>query len=242
MTPSTDDKPVPPPADDKPVPMPASADAALPTDAASAQPPANDKPFRYNDTKWRHIKVSLAHIKVDADAAMVQRGKEQSPLRAELERLAEKYLNDLDRAARVGRIPTALEFVGVVEAQRAEITAVRDMFRPHVFGVAYLFGETRSAQIYDMLAAAETDARVGAERVLHGSEQETLRYEGKRDNAGKPELDDYLQRLAEVWDRLSGASSKPMYRNRFVHACAAPVVDKLTVKDVRYFLKKASRS
>jgi hypothetical protein len=78
------------------------------------------------------------------------------------------------------------------------------------------------------------------ERVYHGSEDRTLRCEGAQHNASKPELRNYLLRLAKVWDELVvGKSAAPRLRNSFVWVCAVVCVTpetKITKRGVRGFL------
>jgi hypothetical protein len=188
------------------------------------------EPFHYNAVKWTKIKQSLAVIGVDADTATVLDGKAQCSLQAKLGWLAQRY-----RSHAQVKIPTARRFVDEITAQRDKIAAVRDLFAPQCW-VAFVIGDARAAEIHRLLTTVETKLQGEVKKVFRtAAYDEVVRHEGRQHNAGKPALRDYLLRLAKVWHKLAGESGEPRHRNRFVHACAAPVAD-VTVKNVRDFL------
>jgi hypothetical protein len=192
------------------------------------------EPFHYEDVKWRKVRQSLAGIGVDADTATVLDGKARCSLQTELERLAQQYCTHAQ-----GRIPTARQFADEIAAQRDKIATVRDLFAPKSW-VAYLIGDARAAELHRLLTTVETELQREVKKVFRtAAYAEVLRYEGKRGNAGKPVLRDYLLRLAKVWHELAGESGGPRHRNHFVLAAAAPVASvkaNVTIKTVRDFL------
>jgi hypothetical protein len=198
--------------------------------------------------KWRKIKQSLDRIGVDADTATVRKGKikwageelvplnkRQCALREELERLTQQY-----QAMTQIRTPTAHQLVKEITVDIKKIAAARDLFEPYQWPVAYLIGDKNAAAIYQLLAAVETELQVKAKREL-ASYGAQLRY-GKQDNASKLALCDYFLRLAALWDELADESSKPRHRNSFMKACAAPVMPNLTIKNVRDYLSKKTKT
>jgi hypothetical protein len=194
-------------------------------------------PFRYSEAMWHNIKESLDRVGIDADTATVSYiNQTRCPLRTELERLAQRYRDDVST-----RIPTVREFIGAITDDIEKIAIVRDLFSVTARSwVTYLLDDERTAMLHTLLSAAETELREQVERVYHGSEDRTLRCEGAQHNASKPELRNYLLRLAKVWDELVvGKSAAPRLRNSFVWVCAVVCVTpetKITKRGVRGFL------
>ena len=189
----------------------------------------DDMLFHYGAAQWVKIRRSLRNIGVDADTVTLQNGKTQCSLRDELEQLAQDYsISEV-------RILTARQFADKIAKRRDKIAAVRDLFAPKDW-VAFVIGEARAAEVHRLLTVIEAELPVKTKEVICGLEL----HEGKPLNAAKPALRDYLLRLTEVWNEVAG-ETEPRHRNRFVHACAVPVVPKLSIKNVRDFLsdKKA---
>jgi hypothetical protein len=212
------------------------------------------EPFHYEDVKWRKIKQSLAVIGgVDADTTTVPHinddgEKTRCSLQTKLERLAQKYCIDASR-----RIVTVRQVIDETTNNIKKIAAARDVFAiasswvPYLLGDDDEIGEERAAKIHQLLTTVVIDLQETVKQVGSGSEEGVFRYDGKRGNAGKPALRGYLLRLAKVWDELAGASGEPRYRNRFVHACAEPIVadvtgKKVTIKNVRDYLSKKTKT
>lgn len=185
------------------------------------------------DAKWDKVRKSLDVIGIDADTVMVPHSKTRCLLRDKLERLAQQYR---DHASI--RTPTVQQVIDATNDDIEKIAMVRNLFAPHAAFVPYLLGDDRVAELYRLLTAAEIDLQKAVKRVYHGSEISVFRYEGKRDNASKPALRDYLLRLAIVWNDLASKASAPRHRNRFVHACAVTVIPDITIKNVRDYLKQ----
>jgi hypothetical protein len=194
----------------------------------SPQTTTDDMLFHYDAVQWHKVRKSLAVIGVDADTATVD--KKQGSLRAELERLAQQYCEKAQM-----RFPTVRDFINEATDNAKKIAAVRDLFTPKLWPVAYLIGDKRAAEIHHFLTTVETELQEAAKRAMVGAYEQDFRYEDGRHNAGKPALRNYLLRLAAVWDELAGASGEPRHRNRFLRDCAAPVTG-VTIKNVRDFL------
>jgi hypothetical protein len=199
----------------------------------------DDKTFHYGPKRWDWVRQSLKVIKINADTATV--GKEQRPLRSELERLARQCWECWENKS--SRPPTVAQVVNTTTNDIKKIATVRDLFgyekltdhgRVVRSFVPVLLDDKRAAEVHQLLTAVVLELEAEVKRVHHGSEIDMFRYEGRQGNASKPALRNYMKRLAAVWDELAGASTAPRHRNRFVAACV--LVDVISIKNVRDFL------
>ena len=111
-----------------------------------------------DDVRWRHIKDACRRAGIDADTVMVRK----MPLRAELERLAARYIKDKNFKS-----PTERQFNEVINEGLAEIAAFRDPYtlkhdadgREHCDLIAYFVSDSVIKKVLQALDELETELR-----------------------------------------------------------------------------------
>jgi hypothetical protein len=84
---------------------------------------APDETINITAARWESIKDVCRRVGVDADQVMVKVNKNETPLRAELERLAVKYIKDKN-----SKTPTERQCNAVIEEGLDKIAAFRDQY------------------------------------------------------------------------------------------------------------------
>jgi hypothetical protein len=165
-----------------------------------------------SDAQWQAIHSILRHIGIDAETVRVGKGKDNDPLRSELDRWAAWYAKHRDFKA-----PTPAQHNAMIKEELAAVAAFRQRYQGDTLA-RYL------ADHQDWVPGGSFEVHSTIDHMLRALEpiEATLRAKlqpvvrGNR-NAGKDVRDEYWFKLARIWQQsIAPLATQPPPRKSLV--------------------------